>query len=83
MWVNMRIAQNYNLNFLVDGLPAGMHRTLRGFPLGWFDPTPNHPTAYLNNHYEIAVDYHKVNAEENRVVGVMVIPSSRKDKGFW
>ena len=84
-FLNLRIRQNYNLNFLVDGLPAGMPWvdratnttfTMRGFQLGYVHPEEQMP--YLNNHYDIVVDYHKVTGDLNRVVGVMVVPSSRK-----
>lgn len=84
-FLNMRIKQNYNFNWLIDGLPAGVpYRdsstqtdfTLRGFSLG--QVTPNGEPA-LNNHYDILVDYHKASENKYRVVGVLVLPSSRKD----
>ena len=79
-FVNKRIWQNYNLNWLIDGLPAGKpsmdtNVTLRGFPLG----TLSEETAYLNNHYDIYVDYHEAEKDKFRVVGVIVNPSSRRD----
>lgn len=82
-FVNQRIWQNYNLNWLIDGLPAGQpytdpstntNFTLRGFPLGTIQNKP-----YLNNHYDIVVDYHEAGKDSFRVVGVLVIPSSRRD----
>lgn len=84
-FLNMRIKQNYNFNWLIDGLPAGVpYRdsstntdfTLRGFSLG--QVTPQGQPA-LNNHYDILVDYHEPSEGKYRVVGVLVIPSSRKD----
>lgn len=84
-FVNRRIWQNYNLNWLIDGLPAGQPYTdpstdtdftLRGFPLGMVDKGSK---AVLNNHYDIVIDYHKAGADKYRVVGVLVIPSSRED----
>lgn len=83
-FVNRRIWQNYKLNWLVDGLPAGqLFKTeteaqfvVRGFPLGKKDGGK----AYLNNHYDILLDYHQAeNGDNYRVVGVLVIPSSRRD----
>src|SRR3989440_5693955 len=63
-FVNKRIWQSYNLNWLVDGLPAA--QTLEdpltkglysspGFPLGKVEGN-GQPT--LNNHYDIIVEYH-------------------------
>lgn len=83
-FVNRRIWQNYNINWLIDGLPAGQPYTdpstntdftLRGFPLGMVDKE-QHPV--LNNHYDIVIDYHDAGKDQFRVVGVLVIPSSRK-----
>ena len=85
-FVNRRIFQNYHLNWLVDALPAGMPYTdlstnteffQRGFPLGQVNQ--NRDQAYLNNHYDIMVDYHEASKDQYRVVGVMVIPYSRAD----
>ena len=83
-FVNRRIWQNYNVNWLIDGLPAGQPYTdpstntdfvLRGFPLGMVDKEQK---AVLNNHFDIVIDYHEVGQEQYRVVGVLVIPSSRQ-----
>ncbi|KAL6715147.1 Transmembrane 9 superfamily member 2 [Lecanora helva] len=82
-FVNKRISLNYNLNWLIDGLPAGQPYTdpstntdftLRGFPLGYLDKDQK---PLLNNHYDIVIDYHTAGADKYRVVGVLVIPSSR------
>lgn len=84
-FVNRRIWQNYNINWLIDGLPAGQPYTdpstntdftLRGFPLGMVDKDSK---AVLNNHFDIVIDYHTAGADKYRVVGVLVIPSSRVD----
>ena len=84
-FVNKRIVQNYNLNFLVDGLPAGMpwldratdtQFVMRGFQLGY---VAENGLSYINNHYDIMVDYHEFSKDKYRVVGVMVNPTSRKD----
>ena len=84
-FVNRRIWQNYNINWLIDGLPAGQayidpstqsNYTIRGFPLG----DVREQQARLNNHFDIIVDYHPTGSGENsRVVGVLVVPSSRRD----
>jgi transmembrane 9 superfamily protein 2/4 len=87
-FVNRRIWQNYKLNWLVDGLPAGQpyvnpasnkELVVRGFPLGVIDKGK----PYLNNHYDILLDYHEAeNGGNYRVVGVLVEPSSRRDSKF-
>lgn len=84
-FVNRRIWQHYNLNWLIDGLPAGQPYTdpstntdftLRGFPLGTVDKEQK---AVLNNHFDIVIDYHDAGKGQYRVVGVLVVPSSRAD----
>ena len=84
-FVNTRIRDFYNLNWLVDGLPAGIPYTetstntsffQRGFPLGAVD---DENTAYLNNHYDIKIAYHEAGKDKYRVVGVKVYPYSRAD----
>ena len=83
-FVNRRIWQNYNLNWLIDGMPAGQPYTdpltntdftLRGFPLGQVEEQH----AVLNTHYDIVIDYHNAGKDKYRVVGVLVIPSSRRN----
>ncbi|KAL9099595.1 MAG: hypothetical protein Q9163_004926 [Psora crenata] len=83
-FVNRRIWQNYNLNWLIDGLPAGQPYidpstatdfVLRGFPLGTVDKEQK---AVLHNHFDIVIDYHDAGKEQYRVVGVLVVPSSRQ-----
>ena len=84
-FVNRRIWQNYKLHWLVDGLPAGqlfnnpatgVQFVVRGFPLGFIEEKK----PYLNNHYDIWLDYHQAeNGENYRVVGVLVTPRSRRD----
>ena len=84
-FVNTRIRDFYNLNWLVDGLPAGIPYTelstntsffQRGFPLG---AVGDENTAYLNNHYDIKIAYHEAGKDQYRVVGVKVYPYSRAD----
>ncbi|KAL3421121.1 endomembrane protein 70 [Phlyctema vagabunda] len=81
-FVNRRIAQQFSLNWLVDGLPAGQliedeitkdQFNSQGFALGSKEAKQMH----LNNHYDILVDYHELAPGQQRVVGVIVQPSSR------
>ncbi|KAI9793768.1 MAG: hypothetical protein M1833_000660 [Piccolia ochrophora] len=83
-FVNKRIAQNFNVNLLVDGLPAGqlIQDTATktefyspGFSLGRVGKAG----PELNNHYDIVIDYHEVNPTQMRVVAAMVVPRSRAD----
>lgn len=84
-FVNRRIWQSYNLNWLIDGLPAGQPYTdpstdtdftLRGFPLGSITKDQK---AVLNTHYDIVIDYHDAGQGGFRIVGVLVMPTSRRD----
>lgn len=80
-FVNRRIFQSYNINWLIDGLPvgspfidesSGTRFYQPGFPLGAVvDEQPR-----LNNHYDIVIDYHEVRPDQYRVVGVQVVPFS-------
>jgi transmembrane 9 superfamily member 2/4 len=88
-FISMKIKQGFNLNWLVDGLPAGQlleddvtHTVFysQGFALGEVDPNPG--TTTLNNHYDILIDYHEVGVNQYRVVGVIVQPSSRLTSSF-
>lgn len=81
-FVNDKIREEYNLNWLVDGLPAGQlledeitgtEFYSQGFDLGWGQEAE----VELNNHYDIVIDYHEFAPGEMRVVGVIVQPSSR------
>ncbi|KAJ5087071.1 hypothetical protein NUU61_008378 [Penicillium alfredii] len=85
-FTNRRIAQGYNINWLVDGLPAAQLNFDRvtntnfynpGFYLGDLDESGQ---PFLNNHFDIVIDYHRVSASgQYRVVGVLVQPESRAD----
>lgn len=86
-FVNRRIWQNYNLNWLVDGLPAaqlnedpqtGELFSMPGFPLGRINEQGQ---VELNNHYDIIIDYHTagLRGDQYRVVGVLVQPQSYRD----
>ncbi|KAK4574180.1 Transmembrane 9 super member 2 [Recurvomyces mirabilis] len=80
-FVNRRIWQGYNLNWLADGLPAGQPYLdpntqtefyQPGFALGRVvDEVPR-----LHNHYNIYIDYHQVRKGQFRVVGILVEPES-------
>lgn len=81
-FINRIIRQGYNLNWLVDGLPAGQlvedeitktNFTSQGFALG--DNVDGE--LRLNNHYDIYIEYHKLASDQMRVVGVTVQPYSR------
>lgn len=82
-FVMNRIIENYGINWFVDGLPAVGENPLYaggrfyslGFPLG--SVIELNQTVYLNNHYHITIEYHKLRNNIYRVVGVTVIPSSR------
>jgi transmembrane 9 superfamily protein 2/4 len=89
IFINMRIQQGFNLNWLVDGLPAGQllededtgtRFYSQGFALGNVDPSRG--TVALNNHYDIWIDYHEVSENQYRVVGVIVQPDSRLTSGM-
>ncbi|KAL1966159.1 hypothetical protein VTN77DRAFT_4711 [Rasamsonia byssochlamydoides] len=85
-FTNRRIAQGYNINWLVDGLPAAQLNLdaitktefySPGFLLGSVDDN-GQPT--LHNHYDIVIDYHRAGLptkNKYRVVGVLVQPDSR------
>ncbi|KAI9932490.1 hypothetical protein ASPWEDRAFT_33390 [Aspergillus wentii DTO 134E9] len=87
-FTNRRISQGYNINWLVDGLPAAQLNLdsvtksefySPGFALGTLD---DNGQSLLNNHFDILIDYHRVsqgNKEKYRVVGVLVQPESRRD----
>ena len=86
-FVNRKIWQAFNINWLVDGLPAAqrvedpMTNAIYyspGFFLGGVDQSGQ---AFMNNHYDIIVEYHRAGMRGNqfRVVGVTVNPRSVKD----
>ena len=83
-FVNKRINQAFNLNWLVDGLPAGELYTDTTTGEYWY--TPGFSLGYardgkpvFNNHYEIVIDYHMPQRGQYRVVGVEVHPISDRD----
>jgi len=73
-FVNARVAESYNLNWLIDGLPAarvwidrqsGERFYSVGFELGTVDDAGS---PMLNTHYDIVVEYH-VRTRLHAVVG--------------
>ncbi|KAH9059126.1 Nonaspanin TM9SF [Lactarius vividus] len=84
-FINHRIREDYALNWLVDGLPAAEEMIEvksgelffnMGFRLGRNEGlNKEHPQ--LNNHYDIDLRYHSLGPRQNRIVGVLVWPSSR------
>ncbi|PVI02187.1 hypothetical protein DM02DRAFT_613152 [Periconia macrospinosa] len=83
LFVNSRIYQDYDMNWLIDGLPAAQHLSdpstdtafySPGFALGQVqDENPE-----FNNHYDIYIDYHEAGPDNFRVVGVLVEPRSNQ-----
>ena len=89
-FVNTRIEQAYNVNLLVDGLPAAELQedpitrerfSSPGFPLGRI---LEDGTKILYNHWDIIIDYHKtgLRGTQFRVVGVLVEPKSYAGSSF-
>ncbi|KAF2760108.1 hypothetical protein EJ05DRAFT_449803 [Pseudovirgaria hyperparasitica] len=91
-FVNSRINQGYDMNWLIDGLPAAQQLMdpednstfySPGFALGYVyaedDETPQEDMIPIfNNHYNIFVDFHQAGHDSYRVVGVLVEPMSLK-----
>lgn len=87
LFVNRRIRLDYDMNWLVDGLLAasqvyqdgedGQQFYSAGFSLGG---TNDEGTPFLNNHYDITIEYHKTRLGKYRVVGVIVDPDSRNNQ---
>ena len=86
-FVNKRIKQSYEMNWLVDGLPAAQVKKdpstdttfySPGFALGGMEGRK----PYLHNHYDIIVNYHMVDTNQYRVVGVIVQPLSMSGSKF-
>ncbi|KIJ39874.1 hypothetical protein M422DRAFT_32479 [Sphaerobolus stellatus SS14] len=84
-FINERIREDYDINWLVDGLPAAeMKQDSKsgqifydmGFELGNDDVERFPTTPALNNHLEILLKYHRRDNGKYRVVGVLVWPMS-------
>jgi transmembrane 9 superfamily protein 2/4 len=86
MFVNSRIYQGYDLNWLIDGLPAAQLVRVGdddpfyspGFALG----TVDREQPMFNNHYDIWIDYHEAGPDNYRVVGVLLDPFSFRDSKY-
>ncbi|KAL2355119.1 endosomal P24A protein-like protein [Cryomyces antarcticus] len=83
-FVNRRIWQDYDVNWLIDGLPAGQLQLdpnsntqfySPGFALGRVEDEQ----PILHNHHDILIDYHEAGRDQYRVVGILVVPSSLRD----
>ncbi|KAI9717957.1 MAG: hypothetical protein M1828_007049 [Chrysothrix sp. TS-e1954] len=83
-FVNQRIFQSFNINWLIDGLPAAelVRDTATdetfyspGFALGYMSGEQ----PVFNNHYDITIEYHEAGRDQFRVVGVKVAPSSNRN----
>ena len=86
-FVNQRVIENYAINWLIDGLPAarlkydertGTEFYSKGFELGNVDESSG--VVHYNNHYDIVIEFHTVTADQYRVVGVIVQPTSQRSK---
>ncbi|KAG5653985.1 hypothetical protein H0H81_008567 [Sphagnurus paluster] len=83
-FINDRIKEDYELNWIVDGLPAATMKLDtrngdifydQGFNLGQYDSETQEPPKF-NNHYDVMFRYHKLTPNTFRIVGVLVWPSS-------
>ena len=84
-FVNQLIADDYGINWVVDGLPAARENTDEhtgekyyniGFSLGY----NSNDKPLLNNHYDINIYFHDRPDGHRRVVGVVVFPISKDTK---
>lgn len=83
-FVNLRIMQNFIVNLLVDGLPAGELVTDTTTGDSFYNPGASlgfvhEETPVLNNHFDFLIDYHEAAPGEFRVVGVEVVPWTDRD----
>lgn len=88
-FINQRIRENYAVEWLIDGLPAAsamldtstntpfdtpgfaLGKSMLKLPDGGYESI-----NYYNNFYEILIDYHRLDSEDYRIVGVEVVPRS-------
>ncbi|KAJ3291850.1 hypothetical protein HK104_005769 [Borealophlyctis nickersoniae] len=73
-FINDRIAEEYQQNWFVDGLPAGQQLEggdfAIGFDLGFEDQFDR---KYLNNHFDITLQYHSdPEGTVHRIVGFLI-----------
>ncbi|BFZ55080.1 Transmembrane 9 super member 2 [Savitreella phatthalungensis] len=88
--INDRIRDNYLVEMLIDNLPAGSRMAdlitqtefdMPGFLLGDIGATTEQfSQPVYHNLYEITIDYHKIDDEDYRIVGVEVVPASTSAK---
>ncbi|CEG64338.1 hypothetical protein RMATCC62417_01327 [Rhizopus microsporus] len=82
-FINECIANDYAMNWVVDGLPAA-HITIdkrtneQYYSIGFALGASEGERKYLNNHYNIEISIHRRDDGKYRVVGVIVTPLSRK-----
>ncbi|KAI8099406.1 uncharacterized protein BX664DRAFT_321174 [Halteromyces radiatus] len=81
-FINERIADDYGVNGVVDGLPIAYevtdeHTSENFYRIGFELGTMADTKPALNNHFVIDIRYHKRGENKNRVVGVLVYPYSR------
>jgi transmembrane 9 superfamily protein 2/4 len=84
VFVNKRLYQGYDLNWLIDGLPAAQLLKDPNTDLPFYSPgfalgQVGDESPEFNNHYVIVIDYHEASADNYRVVGVLVDPYSTRD----
>ncbi|KAI9352707.1 hypothetical protein BDR26DRAFT_849725 [Obelidium mucronatum] len=91
-FINLRIKEDYFMDWYIDNLPAAQYTQDEegtpfyqiGFALGQLytdegsetDKAPVNLYPFLNNHYDITVEYHTKDNVTFRVVGVLVTPRS-------
>lgn len=88
-FINARIREDYAVEWLIDGLPAASAMfdsstntpfDTPGFALGKSLLQTGDGTYelinYYNNYYEILIDYHRLDDDDYRIVGVEVNPKS-------
>lgn len=91
-FINDRIVKSYNVNWLIDRLPAAQVNIDEATKERFYSPgfalgdAPEKSVPILHNHFEIVIEYHRVRAlgQENklRVVGVVVNPASNADSSI-
>ncbi|CAO3578422.1 unnamed protein product [Absidia cylindrospora] len=84
-FINERIADDYGINGVVDGLPVAYEVVDKNtgenfYRIGYGLGTSVGQQPALNNHIVINIRYHKRPDGKNRVVGVLVFPSSKDRK---
>lgn len=91
-FVNHKIAKAYNVNWLVDRLPAAQVNVDEATKETFYSPgfalgdVGGNSIPLLHNHFSIVIEYHRVRSlgQQNkfRVVGVVVNPESNADSSI-